>query len=171
VSSLRTPPTLTVEGVAVIVSGRARLTNAYGSELLDLPVGMRTESWNGTGWVLNTLDTCTGDTTLGAANAVSVALTSSPAGLPTCIRDTGNPGLSGAGCVAAATTIRRFKEGATPSVGFAGDFNLWLQAPGANSFGSTLLTATVPAWLGTVPAAIATFGRYKTPLIYRRENY
>ena len=171
VSSLRTPAALSVEGVAAIVSGRARLGNGYGSELLDLPLSFRTESWNGSGWVLNTLDTCTGDATLDVANAVSVALVSSPAALPVCIRDSGNPGLSGAGCAVLAPAARRFREGATPGLGFAGDFNLWLQAPGANNFGSTVLTATVPAWLGPVPAAVATFGRYKTPLIYRRENY
>jgi MSHA biogenesis protein MshQ len=171
VTSLRSPASLTVEGAASIMSGRARLANAYGSELLDLPILFRTESWNGNGWVLNTLDSCTGDTTADANNAVSVALASPPAALPTCIHDTDSPGLSGAGCAAAATAERRFREGAMPTVGFAGDFNLWLQAPGAGNFGTTVLKATVPAWLGVVPPAMATFGRYKTPLIYRREVF
>lgn len=170
VSSLRVPAALTVEGVATILGGRARLGNAYGSELLDLPVSFRTESWNGNGWVLNTLDTCTGDIALGAANAVSVALAPSVAGL-TCVKDSGSPGLSGAGCVVVTVGARRYREGATPGVGFAGDFNLWLQAPGAGNFGTAVMTATVPAWLGVIPPAIAGFGRYKTPLIYRRENY
>jgi MSHA biogenesis protein MshQ len=171
VTSLRSPTSLTVEGSASILSGRARIANAYGSELLDLPMVFRTESWNGSGWVLNALDSCTGDTTLDANNAVSVALASNPAALPTCIYDTGNPGLSGAGCAAAAAVSRQFKEGATPTVGFAGDFNLWLRAPGAGNFGTTVLNATVPTWLGVVPPAMATFGRYKTPLIYRREVF
>ncbi|MBK7325590.1 MAG: DUF11 domain-containing protein [Propionivibrio sp.] len=172
VTSLRMPTALTVEGVAAIVSGRARLSNAYGSEFLDLPIAFRTESWNGSGWVLNTLDSCTGDSSLGAANSVSVSLASAPIGLPVCIWDNGSPGLSGAGaCATVAPPARRYREGATPTIGFAGDFNLWLKAPGANNFGTTTIAATVPAWLGVVPPAIATFGRYKTPLIYRRENY
>lgn len=171
VTSLRSPTSLTVEGSASILSGRARIANAYGSELLDLPVIFRTESWDGSGWVLNTQDSCTGDTTLDANNAVSVALTPSPAALPTCIYDTGDPGLSGAGCPAAAAAARQFEEGATPTIGFAGDFNLWLSAPGAGNFGTALLNATVPAWLGVVPPAMATFGQYKTPLIYRREAF
>lgn len=60
--------------------------------------------------------------------------------------------------------------------GFAGDFNLWLQAPQVT--GAFTVTATVPTWLqynwtGVVgnPTARATFGVYKSPLIYRRENY
>lgn len=157
--------------------GRLKIANAYGSELLDLPVNFRAEYWNGAGWVLNSADSCTGDVALGAGNAVSVGLASTPAALPTCIRDSGNPGLSGAGCVAAAPTARRFKEG--PVAGFAGDFNLWLQAPGAGNPGSTILTGTVPSWLkfpwqggsDVNPTGKATFGVYKTPLIYRREVY
>ncbi len=171
VSSLRSPTSLTSEGVASVLSGRVSTANAYGSELLDLPIVLRTEAWNGTGWALNSLDSCTGDTTLDPNNAVSVALASSPTTLPVCIHDSGNPGLSGAGCAAAAPAARRFREGATPAVGFAGDFNLWLQAPGAGNFGTTVLSVTAPAWLGVVPPAMATFGRYKAPLIYRREAF
>jgi MSHA biogenesis protein MshQ len=163
-----------VEGVVNIRSGRARLSNAYGSEMLDLPVGFRTEFWNGTGagagWVLNAADSCTGDASLGAGNAVSLALVSAPGGLPTCVMESASPGLSGAGC-ATATVAKRFREGATPSVGFAGDFNLWLRAPGAGNAGSTTISATVPAWLGAVPPARAVFGIYKTPLIFRREVF
>ncbi len=171
VSSLRSPASLSVEGMALTRSGRARLSNAYGSELLDLPVLFRTEFYDGAGWSLNVLDSCTGDTSLGAANAVSLALTMAPVGLNTCVRDSGSPGRSGTGCAAASPAAKRYLEGASPTLGFAGNFNLWLQAPGAGQFGSATMTATVPAWLGPVSSAIATFGRYKSPLIYRRENY
>lgn len=172
VSSLRSPAALTVEGVAAVISGRARLANAYGSESLDLPVAFRTETWNGSGWVLNVADSCTGDSSLGTANAVTVALSSAPVGLATCVWDYGSPGLSGTGaCTSVASAARRYREGATPGVGFSGDFNLWLKAPGVGNPGSTTMTVTVPVWLGSVAPAKATFGRYKTPLIYRRENY
>jgi len=170
VSSLRSPSSLSVEGSAVLRGGRARLSNAYGSELLDLPVVFRAEYWNGSGWVLNKLDSCTGNTTLDSKNAVSVALASAPAALATCVRDSGNPGLSGAGCATATTSsAKRYIEGAAPTLGFAGDFNLWLQAP--KQFGATTITATVPSWLGSSATAKATFGRYKSPVIYRREVY
>ena len=163
-----------------IRNGRTRLANAHGSELLDLPLPFVAEYWNGAaGWVINSLDSCTGDVTLGAANAVSVSLASSPSTLPTCVLDSDNPGLSGAGCSSAALSARRFKEGAATSVGFLGDFNLWLQAPGANNVGTTTITTSVPTWLqfnwtGLVasPTAKATFGVYKPgPVIHRREMY
>ena len=169
-TSLRDPATLSKEGTANVRSGRARLSNAYGSESLDLPVIFRTEYWNGSGWILNTADSCTGDETSDAANEVKLLLVSTPVNL-TCVLDSGNPGLSKAGCAAAAGVARRYREGATPALipKFAGDFNLWLQAPQAS--GVTTINATVPGWLGTVPAARARFGIYKSPLIYRRENY
>ena len=155
-----------------IRNGRARLSNAYGSEMLDLPVPFRTEYWNGTGWVLNSADSCTGDTSLGSDNAVTVSLASVPAAL-TCIQDNGNPGLSGSGCAVAAVSAKRYREGATPAMAppFAGDFNLWLRAPGVGGRGNATVTATVPPWLGLVAPARVWFGIYKSPLIYRREVY
>ena len=39
--------------------GRLRLSNAYGSERLNLPIPMRAEYFNGTTFVTNTLDSCT----------------------------------------------------------------------------------------------------------------
>lgn len=40
--------------------GRLKLNNAFGSEVLPLPLVMRLEYWNGSaGWQLNSLDTCT----------------------------------------------------------------------------------------------------------------
>ncbi|KXS32286.1 MAG: hypothetical protein AWT59_1600 [Candidatus Gallionella acididurans] len=114
------------EGSTNIYSGRAQFNNAHGSENLSLPVPFSTNYWLN-GWVINTADSCTGDVTLGAANAVSVSLSSPPV---TCVQDSGNPGLSGAGCAAAGPAAQRFIKGATPGIGFAGNFNLWLKARG-----------------------------------------
>jgi MSHA biogenesis protein MshQ len=158
-------------------AGRARMLNAYGSELLDLPVVFRTEYWNGTGWVLNGDDSCT-DATLAFAAAGVRNITGN-----ICVIEPSNN--SGEGCAAAPTQAnRKYLEAgvtgtdSTGTAGFAGNFNLWLKAPGATYPGSIDITATVPAWLqhnwsGTVanPTARATFGIYKSPLIYRRENY
>lgn len=172
VSSLRPLPAASVEGLAAIRSGRVRLSNAYGSELLDLPVTFRTEFYQNAGWGLNVQDSCTGDASVDPANAVSVALALTPAGLNTCIRDSGSPGRSGAGCLAAASAAKSYTEGgATSPLSFAGNFNLWLQAPSNQQLGWARITATVPTWLGPVAPALAVFGRYKSPLIYRRENY
>lgn len=155
------------EGTTTVRSGRARLLNAYGSELLDLPMAFRTEFWNSTGWTLNSADVCTGDTTLAAGTLNAVSLTLS--GM-TCVWDAlPAPGLSNTGCATTAPAGRKYLEGATPTIGFAGDFNLWLKKSGTS--GTVTVTPTVPTWLGPVPSARATFGIYKTPIIYMRENY
>jgi MSHA biogenesis protein MshQ len=163
---------LSVEGAADLRSGRARLINAYGSELLDLPVPFRTEYWASAtgGWQLNSADTCT-DATLAFAPVGTTDITGR-----TCVIEAAN--RSGKGCAAApAVAGRAYLE--TGVAGFAGNFNLWLRAPGTGFAGAVDLTATVPAWLqfkwtGVVgnPTARARFGVYRTgPVIYRREMY
>lgn len=161
------------EATVNVRSGRVRVLNAYGSELLDLPMSARAEYWVDAtnGWQTNTADSCT--TTTLTFTAVGTDITSN-----TCVWDTGSaPGNSGKACITSILVAsRQFKEGGV--AGFAGDFNLWLKAPGATHPGSIDVTAVVPAWLqfnwtGTVgnPKGRATFGVYKSPLIYRRENY
>lgn len=163
-----------VEGSAQIRSGRVKLSSFYGSELLDLPMALHAQYWDGGAWRLNLSDICT--------TGISLALTDpAPAdGLSTaevCVWDTGNPGNSGLGCAAAGSPANRFRE--PPTVASGGNFNLNLRAPGAGNTGSMNITATVPDylqfnWTGagrTNPTARATFGLRKTPLIYLRENY
>lgn len=149
--------------------GRVRLMNAHGSELLDLPLSLKSEYWSGTasGWTFNSGDSCTG-ATLALAAVGSRDITAS-----TCVRD--GLGASGRACSGTPATGKQFKEGGV--AGFAGDFNLWLKAPGIA--GAVDVSATVPAWLqynwsGSVgnPRARATFGVYKAgPVIYLRENF
>jgi MSHA biogenesis protein MshQ len=93
-----------------IRSGRVRVLNAYGSELLDLPMTMRAEYWlNATnGWQINTADSCT-TTTLSFAAVGTNDITTN-----TCVWDTGSaPGNSGKACITPiVVTSRQFKEGA-----------------------------------------------------------
>jgi MSHA biogenesis protein MshQ len=56
-----------VEGSVALRSGRLRLSNAYGSDLIDLAVPFETQYWNGSAFVKNTLDGCS---TLVPANIV-----------------------------------------------------------------------------------------------------
>ncbi len=149
--------------------GRVRLMNAHGSELLDLPMSLKSEYWAGTasGWTFNSGDTCTG-TTLALAAVGTRDITAG-----TCVRD--GQAVSGRACSGTPAGGKQFKEAGV--AGFAGDFNLWLKAPGIA--GAVDVTATVPAWLqynwsGSVgnPRARATFGVYKAgPVIYLRENF
>jgi MSHA biogenesis protein MshQ len=177
------------EATATIYSGRARLLNGNGSELLDLPMTLRSEYWQDAahGWQFNAADTCTGNGTP-AANAVSISIAAGTlAASKTCVWDGGSPGNSGAGCSSLPPLAnRKFLEGGVSGTdsngvaGFAGNFNLWLRAPGTTNTGNVSVTANVPTWLqfpwtsgtATNPAGLATFGVFRSgPVIHRREMY
>jgi len=159
------------EGSTQIRSGRIMLQNAYGSELLDLPLTMVAQYWNNNAWLLNSNDSCTTGVNL---TFTDPNLADGLVPTEVCVWDTGNPGSSALGCGTAGTLANRFRE--PPS---NGDFNLNLRAPGAGNSGSLDVTAVVPDWLKfnwtgaglNNPSARATFGIYKTPVIYIRENY
>ena len=165
---------------ATLYEGRARMVNAIGPETTDLLVPFLVEYWQSSsaGWQINTSDTCT-DTSI-QISAGTLAATA------TCVRDTGNPGNSGAGCSGASPIANhKYLQGGVSGTdsngvaGFAGNFNLWLAGPGAGNLGYVTVTATVPTWLqynwtGSVgnPSAVATFGMPKsTPILYRSEVY
>ncbi|MDE2250282.1 MAG: hypothetical protein KGL25_02605, partial [Gammaproteobacteria bacterium] len=155
--------------------GRLVLRNAVGSELLDLPASLTTEYYlsSALGFTTNASDSCT--------TAPALAFSGYQANLAageTCVRDSGNPGTSGIGCAAAAGASVRYRGSA-----LAGDFNLWLAAPGSGNNGAVTVTASAPAWLKYLwsagagvpsdPSAMATFGLFPGPSsrIYQREVY
>jgi hypothetical protein len=155
--------------------GRAALRNAAGSDLLDLPVPLTTQYWLSAaqGFTTATDDAC--------STAPTLVLSNWKGNLPpgaTCVRDSGSPGTSGAGCATAAAVASRYRSSAS-----GGNFNLVLAAPGGGSGGAVNVTATVPTWLRypwagpaatqTGPTAIATFGIYagSAARVYGREVY
>ncbi|MFQ3236280.1 MAG: hypothetical protein ACI9C4_001851 [Paraglaciecola sp.] len=165
-----------LSATTLVRSGRVRFLNAYGSELLDLPMILRAQYWQDTnsGWQTNTADSCT-NATLSFSAVAMPDITDN-----TCVMDTGLAlGNSGKGCSVAASSTKQFKEMGVS--GFAGDFNLWLKAPGSDNTGSIDVEAIVPSWLqynwiGVVanPKGRATFGVYKSKsnkVIHRREMY
>jgi MSHA biogenesis protein MshQ len=133
----------TLEAETIIRSGRVRLLNAFGSELLDLSMMMRSEYWQdeNSGWQLNSDDTCTN------SNLSFIPVDNTPdITNATCVLDTANSlGNSNQGCGESVTAIKQFKEGNV--FGFSGDFNLWLKAPGVGFNGSIDVKAIVPTWL------------------------
>jgi MSHA biogenesis protein MshQ len=157
--------------------GRLSVTNAFGPEVIDLQVPMRAEFFNGTTFVTNTADACSGATItpLVDANAGDTLLPSE-----TCVQDSGSPGASGQGCSVAGPVVER-RYTTTPPVGAAGNFTLWLRAPGAGNVGVLDLTPNVPTWLqfnwrgaGPVaPTARVGFGVYQGDrrAIHEREVY
>jgi hypothetical protein len=159
-----------------IRSGRVRLLNSFGSEILDLPMTMRSEYWQSeaSGWQPNTADSCSN-----ASLAFSAVTTPDITG-NTCVWDTGTaPGNSANGCGGTPPNGKQYKE--VGVAGFAGDFNLWLKAPGTGNAGSIDVIASVPDWLqynwtgaAANPIGRTTFGVYKSKsdkVIHRRERY
>lgn len=145
--------------------GRLKLANAHGSELLNLPVPILAQYWNGTAFVTNTLDNCT------ALAANNIALTTPPAGV----------GVSAGITLSAGAGSLILTKPATPakvSVDLCADL-------GVDPVGGTVCAATSAAmsylqgiWFpganyNNDPAARATFGVYKggNEFIYLRENY
>jgi len=147
------------QGSTKIVSGRASIHSANGSELmpLDLPIfvqgymplpGSSTQGW----WAPNKQDTCTNP----SASDFSIS-----------------------GWTGALTTGSTSVSSATLS---SGSGYVALAAPGQGKVGSALVTWNAPAWLrypwngGAAPAdpsALAAFGFFKgaKPIIYQNEVY
>lgn len=152
--------------------GLLALSNAHGSELLDLPVPIETRYWNGSGFVRNTADSCT---QLAAAHVP----------LSNWQRDLN-------ACETSATLSGRFNAGrgnlrfSAPGAGNTGSVDLALQL-GATAGGSTCIGGAAVAavgasqtwlqgpWSGAAydqnPVARASFGLHRgsKPLIYLRE--
>jgi MSHA biogenesis protein MshQ len=158
----------------VLRSGRIRLQNAYGSERLALPVPLDIQHFTAQGWTAGA-DTCTALTAsnfaltfvVDAANqlaACETALTASGSGASTTL-SLSAPGANNAGWTQLTLNLGNTVVGSRciavgPSGGAETPANLrWLQFD----------------WTGTGvpgnPGARANFGIYKSPLIYRRENY
>ena len=156
-------------------SGRIALQNASGSELLDLPMPMTAQYWNGTAWVTNTDDACTTGLGLNGAKPNLADATNTLTNLYA--YDIGTLVHSGSIGTVNDITANRFSQ--PPS---AGNFNLNFQAPGSGHTGIMGITATnVPSYLqynwtglgNAGPSANATFGIYtgNKNFIYLRELY
>jgi MSHA biogenesis protein MshQ len=155
--------------------GRVALNTAAGSELLNLGVPMRAEYYlnSSTEFVTNTTDSCTSGVTLSFSDFADNLTVGE-----TCVVDTGSPGDSAAGCAVAGVAAQLFNG---PPI--TGDFNLFLQAPGAGNDGSVTVDAVVPDWLkfdwdtGVAgdenPSGRVTFGIFggDESQVYRRELY
>lgn len=159
------------------VFGRLRIGNAYGSELVNLPVPITAQSWDGTRFVTHTADSCTrlAGTAVGMGNyqrnlsACETAVTPSTIALSNGVANLvlPRPGAGNAGSVdltlnlgATATGQSCTAVGSAPVSATAANLP-YLQgkwAPGS------------PAWTQD-PSARASFGQYKAPLIYLRENF
>jgi uncharacterized repeat protein (TIGR01451 family) len=139
----------------LVVAGRLFVPNVFGSDLLRLPVPLSAQYWNGTAWAASASD----ETSL-----VASAIRPVDGGCRKFFAQDPKTGLCKANPLAVA---------GTGAVGLVhGKGTLTLQAPPRGTVGSvdyTLDSADAP-WLPSTQAR-ATFGLYKSPLIYLREVY
>jgi MSHA biogenesis protein MshQ len=158
--------------------GRLRLLNAYGSERLPLPMVWETQYWNGQSFIRHTQDSCTtlaaanialsnyqsppnpGGTVLAPANLNAVAVGAINAGRGTITLAPTQPAIGSVDLVANLGSSGSPKNcpdlgyGSSTSAGLAYLSGQWCEAANNRD-----------------PTARASFGVFKSPLIYRRENY
>lgn len=154
--------------------GRVRLQNLYGSEKLPLAIPVRAQYWNGSAFVPNADDSCTAVTVPAARTLASAAV---PDGLPNLYFYPvgGKNLLTSADTTASATSP--LATGATTlkftKPGKAGWLDIILDVPDflRDNWGNCLGQGGTAGLRDDLPCARATFGVYKSPLIYRRENY
>ncbi len=146
VESLRTPAATSVEGGVKVVSGRIRIPNAYGSERLPLPMTATVQYYNaGANWVTSATDNISAfnsNLTGAGGNVVANIVNGLGSGVA----------VVSPGAVTVAAGVRTFTLAAP---GVSGNVNISLNAP-----------IYLPSTVG-----LATFGIFRSPLIYRRENY
>lgn len=131
-----------------IVAGRLQVANAYGSDLLNLPVPVNAQYWTGgaTGrWENNTSDSAS-------------VVTPTPGNLVF---------SSCTGSLASACTLAPLSTAAFALANGAGVVRF--AAPGGGA-GSALLRVNLPAWLPSTQGRV-TFGQKKSPVHYIREVY
>lgn len=153
------------EGSSPTYSGRLYMGNAYGTELLNLPMSLLAQYYDGSRWVQNPDDSCT---------AINLAPTVNAA-----------PASYSYGNLMLSNATQSFAVTATvPSLTSplaSGNAALQMSSPGMGHSGSLDLTVTAPNWLqydwngdGAYtdnPTARIVFGIYKNNIIDLRENY
>ena len=163
-------------GITAARFGRLLLANAYGSELLDLPLRMSPQFWNGTGFAnMGATDTCTVFNTSDIALSFPVFSANHLTACETTVSLTGGLPIN----------FKLTKPGSGNDGWATVQVNLGPTAPGNNTCTSTTATPATAAnksylrgnW-GTStfnqdPTALARFGSYRSGsgFIYFRENY
>lgn len=128
-------------------SGRINIANMYGSELLPLLLPITVQLYTNTGWITSTTDSTV---TFNSALSPTGNLASTKVTGPVNCVSVNNPSIA-----AVASGVR----------------SISLTAAAACSYSLSL--SGMPIYLPIAPTsgARATFGLFKSPLIYRRENY
>jgi MSHA biogenesis protein MshQ len=164
-------------GTTRMLYGRVKLNNMYGSERLALSVPIDVQYWQGSAFVRNTSDSAT---LFSVPASSSLAANATPLGTPGLYfygTSTGNKLGSGnttasvkTGTAVAGVNALNFTAPGSSNPGWL-DVILstptYLQGDWGNCLGQSAAATT----FANYPCARAVFGIYKSPLIYRRENY
>jgi uncharacterized repeat protein (TIGR01451 family) len=140
----------------VVIAGRLFVPNVFGSDLLRLPVPLTAQYWSGAAWV-----------TVANDNASVVASAIRPVA-DGCRRFFAQDLKSGPCKANPLTPV----AGSLPVALAAGRGGFILQAPARGTVGSVdyTLDSSAAPWLPSTRAR-ATFGLYRSPVIYLREVY
>ena len=171
-----------------VVSGRLSLLNAYGSEQLALPLITRLEYYDSGSWRSSAAsayaDSCT---SLSAGNFAFSTASACTSAVTSCITAVSVTATLNAGLYMSPWTIGLLKPISAGTVCVAVNLDATATGNQCTATGATGTPSTAAqtngvagaAWLKypwsgasvTNPVARVTFGIYKSPLIYRRENY
>jgi MSHA biogenesis protein MshQ len=153
ISSNRGSAGNTDEDGVVYVQGRLHVANAFGSELLRLPLRLTAQYWTGTAWETNT----------GYGNGAIDA----GAMFSSCRKN-----LIKAGAALPLNCNEEVLKVDSGSIRLEdGNAIMWLKKPGAGRNGSAMVKmANPPPYLPSTQGQ-AVFGVYKSPFIYIREVY
>ncbi len=157
-------------GATAVLDGRLWLNNAYGSEMLPLPVPVQAQYWTASGWQKNTVDVCSVMTLPTAANGGLVFY---------------SPPQTARNALESGEAVAQMNGATTATVNLlGGDARLVLrnpasstQGPGTGNFGyvDVIGSKLTPSstWLPPSGNARACFGACgpRSPIIYLRENY
>jgi Ca-dependent carbohydrate-binding module xylan-binding len=158
-----TIPLTAVTAASTFRFGRLFMPNTYGSELLPLTVPIEAQYWNGTSYQRNQLDVCS------VIPTSAIAMGNYKSNLAAC-----ETALTGGGTMSAGKTGVKLSA---PGAGNNGSVDLSINLNSAigntcNSATQTSATSASLPWFGnTNPSARETFGLFKTPVIYMRENF
>jgi len=149
--------------------GKLMLHNAHGSELLPLPLQLEAQYWNGLAYVRNQLDSCT------IIPPLTVAL-KYKRNINACETILSVGAMMSRGLLSLKLSAPGIAQDGVPNTG---SVDVEVNLGTAENTDKTCITAVeVPAingmlpWFGTVdPKARATFGIYKTPIVYMRESF
>lgn len=149
--------------------GRLSIASAHGSELLPLTIPVEAQYWHAGGYfATHRDDNCT------VIDPSAIIMSGYTNGLAAC-----ETRFSPSAAATLANGRARLTL-AAPGAGNAGSVNLSLNVgsapvPGSKTCLSPAETnagaANLPGFGAVLPAARATFGAFRTPLIYRRESY